>query len=603
MTKKNDIQFLTTEEVKSGSYVELTSNKIDVLTPYQRNKAFPIDRSSMFSSLEDAKRYAEGLNEQGKPVNGTWDTRRLAGTSYVGQIISVYSGSLVKVYKIEENRTLTELASASGAQLDLGRETEAREAADNAIKDAVGLTREGNLPDLTGTNISGAKSIVDALEKLDAKTVSLPTVEATGVEGEFIQTVQQTDGSIKATPIKFATVEEIREGMKKAPSAEAVAAYVKNNKTVVAEKGDGKVHVNVSGNKVTITEDDIASAQELTSEIARATQAETALGTRITDALGDGGSVATQITTAVGNIKNTDAEVSGEYIASVAQANGIVTPTRRKLVNSTDKLLSVDEAGSVNSTLTIKTVKEGLSGNTVARYDICGKGDNVFGSIEIPGDRFLKSAALSDDGNQIILTCNLADGTTTDVKCDISNLVSRAEFKNGLIVADNGEVSVKKNEAAADGKFLTIDAEGVGLTGITNAINAAVLAETNRATGVENTNSQAIEGIRGDLTTHTQAWDAEKGTFAKADDLKLYATTETFNSTKEILEASIAEKATTTALTEGLATKADTTVTDSLNATITTLNGGKEIPGSIKNIIEQEMTNTYLVWNDAVENA
>ena len=53
---------------------------MDWAFPLQRTDAFPLDRSSLFSSLEDAKLYAKGSG----------DERGLGGSSYVGQSISVY---------------------------------------------------------------------------------------------------------------------------------------------------------------------------------------------------------------------------------------------------------------------------------------------------------------------------------------------------------------------------------------------------------------------------------------------------------------------------------------------------------------------------------
>jgi hypothetical protein len=56
------------------------TSKLDWAFPFQRTGAFPIDRSSIFSSLTDAKNYAKGVADGEKPL----DERGLAGTSYVG---------------------------------------------------------------------------------------------------------------------------------------------------------------------------------------------------------------------------------------------------------------------------------------------------------------------------------------------------------------------------------------------------------------------------------------------------------------------------------------------------------------------------------------
>lgn len=89
-----------------ASYVENFASKLDWAMPFQRTGKFPIDRTTLFSSYDDAVKYAAG--DTGDP-----DSRGLCGTSYVGQIITVYENSVVTVYKIDENRTLSEIGSGS----------------------------------------------------------------------------------------------------------------------------------------------------------------------------------------------------------------------------------------------------------------------------------------------------------------------------------------------------------------------------------------------------------------------------------------------------------------------------------------------------------
>lgn len=66
------------------------TSKLDWAFPFQRTGSFPIDRSAMFSSLTDAQNYALGVAE-GEEAK---DERKLGGTSYVGQIISVYEAAV-----------------------------------------------------------------------------------------------------------------------------------------------------------------------------------------------------------------------------------------------------------------------------------------------------------------------------------------------------------------------------------------------------------------------------------------------------------------------------------------------------------------------------
>ena len=89
-----------------ASYTETFATKLDWAMPFQRTGAFPIERTQMFDSYADAVKYAKG--NIGDP-----DKRELCGTSYVGQIITVYENSVVTVYKIEENRSLSEVGTAT----------------------------------------------------------------------------------------------------------------------------------------------------------------------------------------------------------------------------------------------------------------------------------------------------------------------------------------------------------------------------------------------------------------------------------------------------------------------------------------------------------
>ena len=89
-----------------ANYVETFAAKMDWGKPFNRTGKFPIDRSSMFASYADAVLYAKG-------DAATPDSRGLQGSSYVGQVITVFENDVVTVYKIEANRTLSEVGKAT----------------------------------------------------------------------------------------------------------------------------------------------------------------------------------------------------------------------------------------------------------------------------------------------------------------------------------------------------------------------------------------------------------------------------------------------------------------------------------------------------------
>ena len=87
------------------------TSKLDWAYAFQRTGAFPLDRTSLFSSLADAEAYAKGDES---------DTRKVGGVSYVGQPVSVYDAdnNSVALYIIDADRSLKEVGSASLAADD-----------------------------------------------------------------------------------------------------------------------------------------------------------------------------------------------------------------------------------------------------------------------------------------------------------------------------------------------------------------------------------------------------------------------------------------------------------------------------------------------------
>ena len=87
------------------------NSKLDWAFPFQRTGAFPLDRSSLFSSITDAQNYAKGIIENEGPT----DERGLAGTSYVGQTVSVYDeiNNIVTLFIITPDRELKEIGNSS----------------------------------------------------------------------------------------------------------------------------------------------------------------------------------------------------------------------------------------------------------------------------------------------------------------------------------------------------------------------------------------------------------------------------------------------------------------------------------------------------------
>lgn len=89
-----------------ANYVESFAAKMDWGKPFQRTGKFPLDRSQLFSTYDDAVKYAKA--DASDP-----DSRGLYGAAYIGQIITVYENDVITVYKIEADRTLSEVGRAT----------------------------------------------------------------------------------------------------------------------------------------------------------------------------------------------------------------------------------------------------------------------------------------------------------------------------------------------------------------------------------------------------------------------------------------------------------------------------------------------------------
>lgn len=84
-----------------GSYIEKFKSYTDWGTVIVRSNDTPLERTSIFGSLEDAKKYAKG---DGKDANS------LGKTSYIGQFLAVYENGVVDIYQITEEKTLRKVA-------------------------------------------------------------------------------------------------------------------------------------------------------------------------------------------------------------------------------------------------------------------------------------------------------------------------------------------------------------------------------------------------------------------------------------------------------------------------------------------------------------
>lgn len=217
-----------------------------------------------------------------------------------------------------------------------------------------------------------------------------------------------------------------------------------------------------------------------------------------------------------------DTTESGKFITAVQQADGKVTVERGGVSASMVTATNV-EAGAGTVAITGATVEDQIKslgqtlktvGGNAAKYKVVkltaeevtalsdanvkeaykvvsyvgAEGEStaytqVGEVIKIYKDGNLTGAELGEgaDAQKLILKYTLADGTDATVKVDFAAIAFNTEFKNGLQVAENGEISVKVD--AASEEFLTVSESGVKLAGVQSAIDAAVAAKNVDAEG------------------------------------------------------------------------------------------------------------------------
>lgn len=200
------------------------TSKLDWAFPFQRTGAFPIDRSAVFSSLADAQNYALGVNE-GEEAK---DERKLGGTSYVGQIISVYEAAeeggvaTANAYIITPTRGLLKLA-ATTASGDVSADIAALQGQVNGILSDI-ETLEGLVADKADASemaealaLKADKTYVD--EELAKKAVASEVTKALALKADKTYVDEEL--------AKKAVASEMTDAL--ALKANAADVYVKND--------------------------------------------------------------------------------------------------------------------------------------------------------------------------------------------------------------------------------------------------------------------------------------------------------------------------------------------------------------------------------------
>lgn len=311
--------------------------------------------------------------------------------------------------------------------------------------------------------------------------------------------------------------------------------------------GNDGLYVDLTKTTASIT----ANTKAITDEIARAKAAEVVNANAIEQEKND----------RIAAINGLNAGIkggNGKFIQSVKEEKGVITAVEADLtasavaydktadkvitsatnVSAAIKELDAKVAANKDAELTYKTVKltDGevtalADANVKEAYKVVsvnngGTETTVGDIIKIYKDSSLVSidyTGTNDKGKKgqfLKYVYTLANGTEKTVYVDMSELVDQAEVENG-IQAVGGKLSIKLADGNEAG-FLTVDANGLKLSGVKTAIDNAqkavqdkLDAEITRATQAEEANKTAI-GVNAAAIAKLNGDEATNGSVAKA---------------------------------------------------------------------------------------
>ena len=415
--------------------------------------------------------YSQDTHKDGIFFAGDKHLIIMNGVEYGGVNMSQFEG-FIKDVDVEGN-VLSFKRDVDGKWTDVS--IKLLEAADNSI--VLGTIKNGGVSD--GSNI-----------KVNVKAVGEADGLKLGADGLYV-------GLTKTTAAISANTTAINDEVTRAKTAEQANANAINQEATNREKainglnaeikgGDGKFIQSVKEEKGVI----IAAEADLTAAAVAYTHTNDKVIAKATD-------VSAAIKELDAKVAaNKDAELTYKVVKLAAEE---ITTLADANVKEAYKVVSVDKAS-----------KETTVGDVIKIYK-----DSALESID-----YTETGENSKKGQFLKYVYTLADGTKKTVYVDMSKLVDQAEVENGIQAVD-GKLSIKLangNEA----NFLTVDANGLKLSGVKTAIDNAqkavqgnLDAEITRAKGEEKKNADAI-GVNAAAIAKLNGADTAEGSVAKA---------------------------------------------------------------------------------------
>ena len=233
----------------------------------------------------------------------------------------------------------------------------------------------------------------------------------------------------------------------------------------------------------------------------------TAMNTRVEaleTAIGENGSVANQIKTAIEALDFTDTAVDGEYVSAVNEVDGKISVTRKALPDYTN---TYDTKGAAATALdNAKAYADGLAANYDEKGAAAGVKTELEAEIAKKVDKVEGKSLISD--SEIARLATLANYDDTQVKADIAKKAD----------ADTMTTELDKKVDKVEGYSLVADTEIARLANVGNYDDTTLAGRVTDAEGKITAleSASATHATKGELNTV----DAKFANYKTADDQK-----------------------------------------------------------------------------------
>lgn len=336
---------------------------------------------------------------------------------------------------------------------------------------------------VTGTSVK--YDIVGDSADIEAAIAALEAKLVGGASDNF-NTLKKLEDKIVTLNGSDTTPGSVAKAVKDAVDALDVAEITEAGKAIVAvSETDGKVSARTGDIDATHVIQDAAAGEKQAVTVKKAID-------DLRDTVAANKVVADDASIVVGT-KN------GETSLKVGVAEG-------------EKVLSAN--GALKTTITLAKITTGLDANTAVAYQLQGIGGaNLGEQINIPKDSSLREVYLgttedtvdaskgtvtkkpSTDPQSLNFVYHLEDGTYSLTKIDVSKFLTESEFKDGLKI--DGNVVKVKVDTTSEG-FLTVGTDGVKLSGVQAAIDAAKASATTVVDAAADTHISVSESTEAD---------------------------------------------------------------------------------------------------------